>query len=1712
MTTERNTTAALLDEGAVLLPGSTDGDDADVLTARTYTHPALDGRPVVRLVPGTLGEAEDLVMEFLGLTRPADVPEVGQVRRETLGFPAWPLVHDPANGHHALALVKDIERLARLAGPRPGAAKDGFESLGERLSAAVPHFLPTYYEEVARIWIRHDNTTYAAMFFGRARAAERAHALDVDEERQRAVFLEFAFAGALPVKALKEYGRDLIERLGPAEAWSRFSRLIVERCEAGLPPYASLPKDARALIKAAGLDRAEAERSLVADLLASPTVVRAPASFWTDYRATLVDLGRHDPAVRARLLEFLPLGIGDDIASGESWLKLLADSGAEALLTGAPASGAVVSEVGSLADSPADALADSAVGVSADSAAGVSGGSPTDTPTGHPHTGGITPADWLSRWERHRHRGKAPDDSSATLALVQRMVPRLLVDARPVDLFIPQRGYGPDVTVDIDLLDLCLTAGVPLTVPCGDTTIGLPLDRWLQEPRTGARDLAAVATDRRFRPMLYDALGSADLSRLTPSALDTLADHPVLRPLLHDVLADRAAEFVGAVGLPGSRAALGTLQRFRKVPARVDPDAFEAVAAHDLAQLLLRTLRTGIFDELGWPALEEALDRIGEVDTSTTWFVVQEAWPALILAREGKAVVVGPDRILLEHDLRIPVEGRLVRPGFRWADGELLVNWESYRANTYWSGRPDHAFALQGEQLFGTRLKFEPKIPSLPLPGGGRATGGGTLRAGDHAVPTSRPLLGDGTGYWALVRNDDETYWVEHDPLTGADGGPSLPAFLRSGTGDADDAGDAGDADGAEDTGDGTTLLPERCQLLPLLPGLENTPFGTDGRILGRRVHRSGTGAQAVITVGTPDGRTTSLPSGTGSVPLGTLRLPGGSGPVAGQKHPRSVTLYSADSGPIGDLGTVTIEEPGGEFAAGTRFVPPVPFWHVLVPRDERGSLALRALTTESAATLLSATTEALAAQRAEAATAEARSLRYTGPTPDEVAQSAVARCLPDVTHPSLLAGVASIVRAFSAHAADTAEFVAARQPQEAPPRHLKGMYPDYEPEHGSDPAICHALVNIAAKRTYGWHAFEGKWTVLRHIRAVNHVLSAKPADGIALPEPEVLAHLIDGWTSDARTVPGVVPPWLGALDTTAPLAWRATAPGIGPERREALLLLLDAITEGPLADPGSPLREVVLREPRAGSGERAGQVLRHGDRTVVIQREVGRDDREMQWLALDHDPSGEFGAVAHFTVHKERRRTPGLPASRITALTGLVRERGPVPWRPQAVGELVAATGGGLGPAQAALLLGGLPSETAITPQLTAIGLTFRQAELGEELLNSLGDDHTLALLTALLPEDAERLWRDGPDLAAAARCWSDTFGDLVRVPEELADRVRGEIVDGLLNPSRTAWLHRTTTLRVADGELVADDPSAIPHRHVCNRAAKDLAVLAYNLPHGHPVRPVLAAGLEALRHRLSDPDLLLDLIGVRVRGLIREAHGMPETGGAGPDGLTRVGEAIVLYTARFGEEKAVLRPAGLTGADDPVLELLESGGDQDRFATKGIRAVLGDDLAGAVAVGHGPGTPHGWAQDPTLSAPDLVTEVASVLGLGADAAAHYLQLLALPDPTDRNCVRWTGWKPARMKQARAELAATDLVVEAKRPRAGRGLFLPGAWLGFTSGSLPVEAWKRQLYPITDYEPAVPMTSVADLFARAWTRVRDGDAPAFEELTTRAPGKGHSR
>ncbi|WBO67933.1 hypothetical protein [Streptomyces camelliae] len=1676
MTYDENSVTSLLDAGAVLPPGSTAREDADSLTVRTYTHPALDDRPVVRLVPGTLGEAEDLALEFLGLTREPEAPEVGQVRRETLGFPAWALVHDPANGHHALALVKDVERLARQAKSRPGAAKEGFESLGERLGRAVPHFLPTFYEQAARIFLEHDNTTYAAAFFGKAREAERVHALAVDEERQRAVFLEFAFAGALTVKALKEHVRDLTGRLDPAAAWTQFRQLTVERCAAGMPPYASLPQDARGLIKAAGLDRVTEECALVADLIASPAAVRAPRSFWTAYRSVLPVLAGQRPEVRLRLLEIMPAGIGRDAEDEEFWLALLAETGAERLLT--------------------------------------------DESAAREH--GADPADWLTRWASFRkHGGSSSRRCPATLALVERMAPLLRAAGRPVDLCTGRWHAG----ADLDLLDLCAAERVPMTLPGADVPVYLPLPEWLLDSQEGRRDLAAVAADPRLRRLLHRVMDRVGSHQHAAKLLRRVADHPVLCQVLREWLDEAAGDFTRAVGLPGARAALDRLRPFRMIASEVAPDTVAKVAGHAVAPLLGRTVRAGVLDELGWPALDEALTLLdGEVrkkgNNHDNSLALHEAWPALILSRGRKAVVVGPERILLEHELRVPHDlDRWHRPRFRFVDGELLVTWwHRSKQHAYWSARPTEVFELGGEQLPAWWSGQEAIVPSIPLAAGGRATGGRTLHAGDTVLPPCRAVIGDGTTLWRQGKEGRRTVWLEYDPATGTHGRASLPALLRAGV--------------REDA----ELLPAQCEVLPLQPGLEHSPFGTDGTVLGRWVRTEGTGAEERRTAGTPGGRTVSFETAEGdraTVPYGALRLPGGAEPVVARLSGHRAHLGGHlglfacdDTSPAGLLGQVTPNDGGGEYAAGTRLVPPLPFWHALRPRDERGSAALRAMGDEQAAEVLKVTAEALVLrQEALAKAGTDETAKAAVPTVDTVVLKAVEQFLPDVTDERLRIGVASLIR--SALRLTDAATAFANPPEERPqqPRsRTEGMFADYSPAHGDDRTLHDALSGIIGLR--GWWYGE-RWSVLRQIRAVNHVLSGRPAEGKPLPGMERLGALTDGWTSEDHTVPAIGMVWPPVLGVLRALLYRAASPVLPDAHRESLLLLAEALTEGPLASAGGTLRDIVLSEPLEQNRQRQrdGQVLRHGGRTVVIlgtHRIDVRHDR-VQWLALDHDPSGAFGAVAHFTLDQETRYTPTMSAEDLTAVTGLVRAKGAVPWQPAAPEALVAATGGGLGPLQATVLLAGQPQQ-AHADDLALLGLKPKQREFGNALLQALGAQARSALLGALLPDDPAALWTTGPDLDAAGREWGERFGSMVRLPEELRAELAGMNAgraEDVLNPTRTPWLSRTTALRWdEDGRLVAEDRQALPSRHDLSGAVRALAALSYVLPYGHPLRAALPAGLAALRRRMSDPELVLGLDvestekGGPTAVQLRKAYGMPATGGADAHGTTRIGEALILRPWYQDVETVLVRPAGLTGPDDAVLGLLEGlVGPHRGDGLRTLRTLLGDELGRAVAAGAGAGGQGegmtGFAQDPTVSVPALVAEVAAAHGLGEDAAALYLQLLALPDPTDRNCARWTGWKPARLKKARTELAATDLVVSAKRPRAGRTLFLPCGWRDLKSPALPVETWKEGLYPVLDRRRAIPPAPVPELFARAWDRVRAGDGPAYEELTTRAHRRG---
>ncbi|MER6356998.1 hypothetical protein ABT186_35610 [Streptomyces sp. NPDC001634] len=1612
----------VLEAGGVLPLGAGTGD---VLTARAYEHPVLEGRTVVRLVPEAIGAAEDLALEYLGFGAGASVP-VGRVKRQSLGFPAWALVNDPANGHHALAVVKEMERLTRLVSTKPGHAKDGFDEIGERLDRSVPHFLPTYYEQVARLFLAAESRQHASSFFGKARAAEQRHALEVDEERLREVFLEFAGAGALSGKALRDHAKGLAARLSGEKAYEQFRALSLQRCAAGIAPYAGMLEDLRRLAKAAGLDAQTEERSLLAEIIHSGVMNRAAGSFWKAALPVLAELAQDDRAVRERLLALLPTAGGDQQQEFDAaWLALLERCGAFDLLL----------------------------------------------------DGTVDAADWLNAWAGHRQRGwrqkrRLPEE----LALVERLAPRLIGGGRPLRLL---RAYGYNSAVDLDLLDAALAAGVPVADPDPGTD-ELELRYWIMDDSEGRRDLAALAADPRFAVLLrkgVENLSLADGPAAGPSArLKRLAEHPVLRTVLAGWLEERAEDLTRPIGLPGLDDLLSRVGRFSApVVLATAPDAVRRITAFDPAPVLGRTLRAGILDELGWPALEEALGTFGKVNPMAAGqhhayphnssYRCTDAWPALIVRVGTQVALVGPDAVLDTRALTLPSKGpHRSEPTVRFVDGQwLIASGYGKERRAAWSGRPADVFTPAG--LPAGWYGSDPV--SLALPDGGRCFGGRPVHAGDTSFAEQRrEVASDGISYWVL----HEGSWYEYDPTSAKRGRASVPAFFDSALAGARP---------------GVRLAQAECRLLPVQPGLMGSPFGTADGLLGWWVtHDEKSGTRTACSA---DG--TRSPATTEGTPVPPLRLPGGAvvHPVRRWNHSH-IHLYDADGVAVAHIRE---GDRGSAHAAGTRLVPPLWYWHALRPRDERGSAALRAVTDADAAALLAAV--------------------RGGKTPAE----AVARMLPAVTDERLALGVAGLVEE-TARCAKRIATIAERA------RHAATSPKDAEVtvRHAFDQALREGMQALSgSQHSYGYYfgRQDQATTAVEQLLALRTALGAHTAAG-RVP----LAGTGVAWLT--LTGPGMVA-----------LGLRAASPTTDEAHRAALLEFLDVVLsvgdDSVFVDPRGRLRVVQLKASRTERPERLGELLVSGARRLLILSCQKVDGDDAFWNAVEYDPSGAFGPWEGFAlVSSEVRGTAddGRWAPALRRLVALVRERGVLPYRHEQAREFADRVG--VSAVAGALLLLGLPgisgygrSNLLSADYLKPLGAKSAEAEAARGALGELTVPERQLYCAALLPRDpaqVARLWDEGFDLEPVVQVWTERRGKRLVAPPELVARMVAEIgpgrmLDSVLNPETRPELTGRTEQRYAGGLEAADQHALLTGRELAAYVTM-LSWLAYRLPYGDPLRAVLPRTLGVLRERLTDPGLLLDLQvswgldGTPASGRIRESFGLPERGGADADGLVRAGSAIVLVPVRQEWETVWVRPSAVLaeggGPDHPALKLLAALG-RPAMEVQALRTLLSEEFTALVTADGPPGA----AQDPTHSAPELAAEAAQRFGLSQDAAAIYLMLLALPDPTDRNQAAWTGWKPARLKKARAELAAAGLVVEAKRARAGRSHFLPGGWLEARAPQLPVESWKTPLLPQSGYGFVVPDCPVPGLFARAWRRVVEGDAPGFEEFAGRGGRRGRS-
>ncbi|MEV7178120.1 DNA-binding protein [Kitasatospora sp. NPDC093679] len=1621
--------AELLQAGAVLPPGTAGaGERAVPLTARTYRHPGLDGRIVVRLVPAELGAAEDQAVGFLGLQPDAEPAEVGLGLRQALGFPEWVLAHHPEDGHHALGIVPELERIAKQAASRPKAALEAYQQLAERLAEAVPHFLPTYYEQAGRVFLGAENSQFAAQMFARARKAEAQHGLVLDEQRLDAVFLEFALAGALPVKVLSGYAKELSARVPAAEAFDRFRRLCVRRTAGGLEPSAVMATDLRRLARAAGADPEAAEAAYLDELLALPATLRAAAGWWKRHRDALVALGR-TPSARGRLLDLMPTGYDPELSG--LWLDVLVESGAAA---------------GLYEDVPDEER-------------------PADGTAG-----------WFERflgWRNHRWgtRARIP----ALLPLVERAAERLRAEHLAA-------GTAVRVTeTDVNLLDTLLALGVPVADPAEHTA--LRLDVWAQEDEQ--RDLTALEADPRFRPAFRNGADRINNDVDGRRAFALLASSPGGRPMLAEWMAGvaRQPRAAGLPELPNAFQKLGWLPGEVLVLAE---EEVRAAASTDLSAVVARSLRAGVIDELGWPAWDEAAaELVARKDVDD--IVVADAWPHLIAAGPSQARVLGADGTVLRHDLRIPA-GDSSETGFHYVDGSLLVHWQSQANNRrflgYWHTAADRVFTMpENTSRRGTRTYWLGSLNShgLPLDGGGRTGGKGTVHAGDTALPGERRIIGDGRSFWVWADpgGDAPSTWHEYDPATDTVGRAADPAFLADALKDAP----------AGSKACGGWVMPA--------PTGDTTPSGApvDG-LLGWRTLTLPDGSHRGEDLA---GRGITLPPGRGC-PLRLVQFPGADRPQAVVRDGTyGVRLVDADGA---TTATVRTDDVPGVFAEGTLILPPLRYWHYLQPRDPQGSAALRRLDDGTAAALLKAAAEDDPQRPAELT-------------------AAIRAILPEVTDERLLAGIAGLLR-YAAAPQQRLTAVAERLELEL----SGGAAPVEEAPGPGDQELQTALSGLGMASN--WYNTQQSRYTAEQVRFLARAAS---------PEAEAAApgtvHL------DATETPYVRVDWEQLPRLTAATALRAVSATSTPEDRAALRGLYEVLSGVGLTDPTGTAhwRTARLHVGAVHLADRDGST-RNGDRDMLLPLGGGAfllfvdgdvaANGDTESTVLFHDPSGRFEAPAPYTL-LSCEPLEGTGNDRAAALLAYAADREPAPWFPEAAerfAELTGVTG-----TMAALVVAGLPQvekwERNFLPADTRalLGLKVADAAVARDELRSLGAATRRQLLTALVPADPALLWTVGPDVEAAAAVWNEKLGRRVAVPEALlAEAVRAvrtgwasrAALGAVLDPAASKDLTTDLEWHVQRDRVVPVEPGSGFTAATLVGAVAMAGWLAHRLPAGDPLRASLPAALAAVRDRLSHPGLMLDLGRYVSLPSFRKVAGAPTEVG---EGYERYG-AVVMATHDSqpapGIRTALLDAAG----EDPYLPALrENAGEPfpaeaalKTVRSPGFEALLGDP--GDPAAGERGADGTWWPQDPSRSVPDLVEEAAARHGLGADAAALYLMLLAMPDPTDRNTARWTGWKPARLKAARAELAATDLVVQASRTRAGRTLFLPGGWTEQRSPHLPLETWKLPLLGggSTALGVLLPAEPAAELYRRAWQRLLDGDLPRFGELKAPKARRGRRR
>ncbi|WP_091470272.1 hypothetical protein [Paenarthrobacter nitroguajacolicus] len=1643
--TTQDSPGALLDafvrDGAVTLSHSPESVE---YLARSYEHSALPGRPFVRIMPEKLQAAEDLALETLQLAPMGSVNGF-YGRRRSIGFPAWAMMNDPGNSHHALALVKDLQRVARKAKSKPGQAKDDATELAAYLGRSAPHFLPTFLEEIGRIYLRVQNAKLAAQFFGKAREAEDTHNLPIDEDRNREVFLEFALGGALSVKTLSEESRKLSRRLPAEEAYEAFRLLSVERVRGGLPPYTGISKDIIALSKAAGRDSAADEHALLAELMHLPAAMEAPAAFWKSIIKRLAKVCRERRDIALVLGATIPNNVDQNL-----WLDFVRESHIDALLK----------------------------------------------------SGEINAAQWLERFLGH-DPAKAPD-LPKQLSLIQELAPviRRQLAERGRQGGADVLAMAPYYLPDPDVLDCLLEHGIPLAKPTSYMHLFLYLRR-----ENNTQELTFLLADQDWSEVFCEGV-RYELRRhekpedwTFPNAEQrNLLAHPGIRLAMRKIAED-------ALPVPGDTLAelatkWQTLRLFQlDVLIPIVSDIIGGLDVPDMSHTLAEVLRSGIYDELGWDLLDQVVDTFRTkcqdpkcLGLHLSGITFQESWPYVVVSNQHRAIVLGTHGVVADHVYSIPKKypmGTWAQIRVQYVDGDLQVIWptDSYPAVFvgYWASKQQENFEMSSDAYWGLR---KAAIPSLEAPQGGRLYGGKPFEAGTRRAPTTNEgsLLSDGKHYWLAKPEisfhnayDPPTKWVEYDPSTGRLGRNSYPDFMAPAVSHED-----------------RRPVRAMCEMFPASEDFKDSPFGYSGGLKGQRAWVEGN----TLHMERIDGVSGAIPvtARFGGSNAAIATLPGGAAMVI-----MGNALHSLDGAHVQ---AHTEHDSMVDFRRGTNASVSGIIQHFLKVRDNAGSLRLRETTPAQARLLLES---AVAERDAATSKAEQKAVGFLIPKAHgQLVEGVIGIARGAKLLDGLLRGLRDLARQTTSVPSSSATVT---EVETEPALKRVALDTDSEQPPAETSPLDTADDMWSAGLVGGWYdhrdanmavTLDNVETLGHRIDALNEILGAKDSkkrlfraftkgSAPALTPEEAVTEVETEISAKGRT--GV---WPSFLSSPQALIYRAASPMCPPSTRQRILALVEGLLRSGFIGDDRPDRLIRFSWPNVYN--KRPKIMAAGSTvTVPLGSAAWETDASSHWVYWAVQIGGTE-LPPDWKLHPTPTGPVPMSSAALEEAISLLKSGFTFTISQTDVNMLARLTG--LPEASCMVLLSGWWDFAVSNSEDPTQRISAADAKTTAALFADVPLGTKRTLLSAAVPLDLSSFRLNGPAVERLAQEYNKHFGGQMAWDQDLAAKAASDLrgVKPMLKGVMEA-------LRSDSRERL----DAMGKDHV-----GPLLWLSYRLPAGHPIRGTLAGSWEGVRESVARSAGMEELAH-DVKGALRRTLALPIGGEARVD---TVGPFKVEYAPdHWYESRDAVSAAPATLTKEHV-GVLQSWLDADqgtsispgvyvRPAVGQLVTLLSDDVDDLI---HRLGDENttGFLQDPAVGAPEVLEKACAELGLSTDAGRLFLQLLALHDPSTKNVREWNGWTLAAYRKAGAELVDKALVLTAKRPRAGRELFLPGSWIKINDVDLPMEGWKAPMFGIKPVDrPHLPLgvllprMHVSALFEGAWARYTSGDQPALVELTT---------